>query len=326
MQDVTSAFKIYLSTLAQLAASRKRLIFALFILFVFVVYLSLPSINSMCRKNFSEKWNEGWEAWRNDDPKTALKCWSETGIYVNFCHRPSKVFYWKIRALEKLDMQTEADKLKIELARKYPFDFYTFLFFKDGGAEVSNRACSTKTEGLFYPSPWKKEVSVAAERTGLSEKMIWSVMRQESKFRKNAVSRSGALGLMQLMPSTAKAEMIALNIKSSNISLPETNILIGASYFVRLSREFKGDLPRAIAAYNAGMMPVIRWNTLSARDWVEWIEEIPYSETREFVRAVLENQEMYNLISAEEEYLPLSLLISQRPMPVEKIAFINKQK
>ena len=326
MQDVTSTFKMYFSTLAQFVSSRKRVIFALFVLFVFAFYLSLTSIASMCLNDFSEKWNEGWEAWRNDDPKTALKYWSETEISVNFCHRPSKVFYWKIRALEKLDMQTEADKLKIELARKYPFDFYTFLFFKDGGAEVSNRACSAKTEGLFYPSPWKKEVSVAAERTGLSEKMIWSVMRQESKFRKNAVSRSGALGLMQLMPSTAKAEMIALNIKSSNISLPETNILIGASYFVRLSREFKGDLPRAIAAYNAGMMPVIRWNTLSARDWVEWIEEIPYSETREFVRAVLENQEMYNLISAEEEYLPLSLLISQRPMPVEKIAFINKQK
>ena len=129
---------------------------------------------------------------------------------------------------------------------------------------------------------------------------------------------------MQLMPSTAKAEMIALNIKSSNITLPENNILIGASYLVRLSREFKGDLPRAIAAYNAGMKQVIRWNTLSARDWVEWIEEIPYSETREFVRSVLENQEMYNIISGEDEYLPLSFLVLQRPIPVERIAFINK--
>ena len=324
MQDVTSAFKMYLSTVAQLAVSRKRPIFTLFILFTFVVFLSLPSISSMCRNDFSEKWNKGWEAWRKDDPKTALKYWSETGISANFCHRPSKIFYWKIRALEKLDMQTEADKLKIELARKYPFDFYTFLFFKDGGAEVSNRTYTTKTKSLFYPSPWKKEVYAAEERTGLSAKMIWSVMRQESKFRQNAVSRSGALGLMQLMPSTAKAEMVALNIKSSNITLPENNILIGASYFVRLSREFKGDMPRAIAAYNAGMMSVIRWDTLSARDWIEWIEEIPYSETREFVRAVLENQEMYNVLSGEEEYLPLSFLISQRPITVERIAFVNR--
>ena len=324
MQDVTSAFKTYLSTLAQIVVSRKRLMFAIFVLFAFVLNLSLPSVVSVCRKDFSIKWNEGWEAWRNDDPETALKYWSKIGISAYFSPRPSKVYYWKIKALEKLDMQSEADELKIVLARKYPFDFYTFLFFKDGGAEVSNQACRTKVESLFYPSPWKKEVFAAAERTGLSEKMIWSVMRQESKFRENAVSRSGALGLMQLMPTTAKAEMAALKIKSSNITLPENNILVGASYFVRTSREFKGDLPRAIAAYNAGMMPVIRWNTLSASDWVEWIESIPYSETREFVRAVLENKEMYNVISGEDEYVPLSHLVTERPMPVKKVAFVNK--
>lgn len=296
----------------------------LFVLFAFASFISFPSVVSICRNEAAEKWNDGWNAWRNDDPETALRYWSQIGVSGNFTVRPSRISYWKIRALEKLGMHKEADYLKVDLARKYPFDFYTFLFFKDGGAGVSNKAGRIKTESLFYPYPWKKEVSAAADRTGIPDVMIWSVMKQESKFRENAVSRSGALGLMQLMPSTATDEMRFLNIRSSEFTDPEKNILIGASYFARLSRKFKGDLPRVIAAYNAGMMPVIRWNTLSAGDWVEWIEEIPYPETREFVRAVLQNREMYNMISGEKSELPVSILISERPMPVEKLASVNR--
>lgn len=326
MQDITSVFKMCLLTLTQFVLSRKRVILSLLvlILFAFVFHLTLPSVVSTCRKDVSEKWNEGWYAWRNDEPEIALRCWSEIGFSENFTVRPSRIKYWKIRALEKLGMHTEANDLKVKLAKRYPFDFYTFLFFKDGGAEISKRACRMKIESFFYPSPWRKEVSEAAAQTGISETMIWSVMKQESKFRKNAVSRSGAMGLMQLMPSTAKAEMRSLGIFSDDITEPEKNILIGTSYFARLSRKFKRDLPRVIASYNAGMAPVIRWNTLSARDWVEWIEEIPYPETREFVRAVLQNREMYKLISNENDDIPISFLVSERPMPVEKLALVNR--
>ena len=153
-------------------------------------------------------------------------------------------------------------------------------------------------------------------------------MRQESKFRENAVSRSGAQGLMQLMPSTARDESRSLKMDMiiSEIKDPGNNILLGASYFARLSRRFGGDLPRTIAAYNAGMMPVTRWNTLYADDWVEWIEEIPYPETREYVRSVLENREMYKMISGEETGPPISVLTSEGPMPVEKLASVPRQK
>ena len=101
---------------------------------------------------------------------------------------------------------------------------------------------------------------------------------------------------------------------------------MGSSYFARLLRKFRGELPRAIAAYNAGMLPVTRWNTLSAEDWVEWIEEIPYPETREYVRSVLENREMYKIISGEETGYPISVLTSERPIPVEKLASVNVQQ
>jgi len=324
MQDITSAFKICLSTLTQLVVYRKRAMLTLLVLFAIAAVISFPSVVSICRKDASEKWNEGWHAWRNDDPEAALRCWSQIGISGDFTVRPSRIYYWKIRAMERLGMYAEAEVLKTDLAKKYPFDFYTFLFFNDGGAKISNQASRIRTESLFYPCPWEKEVSDAAERTGIHDVMIWSVMRQESKFRKNAVSRSGALGLMQLMPSTAKDEMTALDILSLEFTDPEKNILLGASYFARLSRKFKQDLPRVIAAYNAGMVPVIRWNTLSAGDWVEWIEEIPYSETREFVRSVLQNREMYRMIAGKNNDLPISVLISERPMPVEKLASVNR--
>lgn len=324
MQDVTSVFRMCLSTLTQFVVSRKSLMLSLLVMFASAAFITFPSVVSVCRKDVSEKWNEGWYAWRNDDPKAALGYWSEIGISGDLTVRPSKISYWKIRAMERLGMYKEAEALKIDLAKKYPFDFYTFLFFIDGGAEISGQVCRIETESLFYPRLWKREVSDAAKLTGIQDVMIWSVMRQESKFRKNAVSRSGALGLMQLMPSTAKDEMTALGILSAEFTDPEKNILLGASYFARLSRKFKYDLPRVIAAYNAGMLSVIRWNTLSAGDWVEWIEEIPYPETREFVRAVLQNREMYRMIIGKNNDLPISFLISERPMPVEKLALANR--
>ena len=299
---------------------------AVAVLFSSAVLISLPASAILCRQHVYEKWSEGWIAWRNDDPDGALRSWSEIGMSANFCRRPSKIDYWKIRALEKLGREQEALQLKIELARKYPFDFYTFLIFRDGGAVFLSDACRREAESLFYPNPWKSEVSAAARRTGVPESMILSVMRQESKFREKAVSRSGAMGLMQLMPSTAKDEIRSLNILFSEINAPDKNIMVGASYLARLLRKFRGELPRAIAAYNAGMMPVTRWNTLSAEDWVEWIEEIPYPETREYVRSVLENREMYKIISGEETGYPISVLTSERPMPVEKLASVSIQQ
>ncbi len=326
MQYVTSAFKMYLSTLTQIISSRKRLMMVLAALFSAAVLIAVPSAVTLCRHNVQEKWTEGWLAWRNDDPKKALSCWSEIGLWANFSVRPSRIDYWRIRAFEKLGRSAEAESLKRDIAIKHPFDFYTFLLFSDGGAALLRDVCRKETESLFYPNPWRKEVSAASDRTGVSESIILSLMRQESKFRVNAVSRSGAQGLMQLMPSTAKDEMRALDMHLSNINDPDKNILLGASYFARLQRKFKGELPRAVAAYNAGMVPVMRWNTLSAGDWVEWLEEIPYPETREYVRSVLENLEMYRSISGEENGPPISVLTSDRPMPLGKIALFPDKK
>lgn len=126
---------------------------------------------------------------------------------------------------------------------------------------------------------------------------------------------------MQLMPATASAEMVSMKMGEADIISPANNILVGANHFMRLSKKFDGDLPRSLAAYNAGTAPVVRWNTLSAGDWVEWIEEMPYPETKEFVRSVLENMEMYSLLFSEEGHTPLAVMAGQRPLSTERVAF-----
>jgi len=238
--------------------------------------------------------------------------------------RPAKFYYWRIRALEKLGRFEEAGMLKKTLAGKFPLDFYTFLIFPDGGLSVLPREKKIRAEVLFHPCPWRYEVEAASKRTGIPEYMIWAVMKRESKFKTNAVSQSGAIGLMQLMPATAEAEALSLKIAAPNVYLPEHNILLGANYLARQIKKFDGDIIRAVAAYNAGTASVVRWNTLSANDWAEWIEDIPYYETREFVRSVFENREVYRIICGDKSGKTIFKVAGETPAPIKNYALCIK--
>jgi soluble lytic murein transglycosylase len=121
---------------------------------------------------------------------------------------------------------------------------------------------------------------------------------QESNFRSSAVSPAGAVGLMQLMPGTASsiARSNGLGYSLSNLFDPTLNLEFGQSYIeqMRGSRATAGQLPRVIASYNAGPLPVGRWAALPKQDDpILWIESIPYWETRYYVPAVLRNLWVY---------------------------------
>jgi soluble lytic murein transglycosylase len=124
---------------------------------------------------------------------------------------------------------------------------------------------------------------------------IWAIMRRESAFNPLAASHVGAMGLMQLMPPTARenARLLGLD-EEADFFEPEVNILLGANHFGRLRGMFER-VEHAVAAYNAGQGRVRSWleNTGEKTDWVEWIEEIPFDETREFVRQVMANRHVY---------------------------------
>jgi soluble lytic murein transglycosylase len=135
--------------------------------------------------------------------------------------------------------------------------------------------------------------------------LIHAIARQESQFDKTAVSHAGARGLMQLMPATAREQSGKIGLAYNPASLtsdPNISIMLGSSYFQRIYANY-GSYPLAVAAYNAGGGNVNKWLRANGDprtgsvDWVDWVEAIPYQETRNYVQRVLENAVVYDLIN-----------------------------
>ncbi len=146
--------------------------------------------------------------------------------------------------------------------------------------------------GLLYPKPFDDEVLAAARSTSLDREVIYGVIRQESLYRHDAVSASGARGLMQLLPGTAERITRQLgDTVSDDADLfdPAVNILLGAAELERLIERYDGQLAVALAAYNAGPNAADRWLPDGPLEADVWIENIPYNETRAYVRRVLWN-------------------------------------
>jgi soluble lytic murein transglycosylase-like protein len=127
---------------------------------------------------------------------------------------------------------------------------------------------------------------------------------QESSFRRNAVSPAGAVGLMQVRPGTAGDTARARGLASpGSLSDPNNNLEYGQSFIELLRRSYAtgGQLPRIIAAYNAGPVPVGRWASINDKgDPILWIESLSYWETRYYVPAVLRNMWVYQGLNNEE--------------------------
>jgi soluble lytic murein transglycosylase len=128
---------------------------------------------------------------------------------------------------------------------------------------------------------------------------------QESAFRRTAVSTAGAVGLMQVLPVTAQmlARNGGINYSRDTLTDPRMNLEFGQSFIemMRGSSATAGQLPRVIASYNAGPLPVARWASINDKgDPLLWIESIPYWETRYYVPAVLRNMWVYQGLNRED--------------------------
>jgi len=143
--------------------------------------------------------------------------------------------------------------------------------------------------------------------------MIHAIARQESQFDRQAVSRAGARGLMQLMPVTARdvATRLGLPYDLGRLTAdPQYNILLGSSFFQRLLDSFGGNHVLAVAAYNAGPGNVRKWLAANGDprtgqvDVIDWIEAIPFSETRGYVQRVLENAVVYDALNPDRARMP----------------------
>ncbi len=167
-------------------------------------------------------------------------------------------------------------------------------------------------------------VPVPAEAAG-NWTMVHAISRQESQFDRAALSRAGARGLMQLMPGTARDTSIKIGATYDMGALtsdPQYNIRLGSWYFERLMDRFNGSYPLAVAAYNAGAGNVNKWLAANGDprngsvDILQWIEAIPFSETKSYVQRVLENAVVYDLIDPSKARVrsntPLSMYLGKR--------------
>jgi peptidoglycan lytic transglycosylase len=157
---------------------------------------------------------------------------------------------------------------------------------------------------MFYPLGWRAEVASAAQRAGIDPLLVSAVVREESSYNPQARSRVGARGLMQLMPETARpmARVRGLAFQEGELlDDPAANIELGSAYLGGLVRDF-GDARLAVAAYNAGPTRVREWWSARKSDDLEvWVEQIPYNETRNFVRRVMVGWEEYRRLYASAE-------------------------
>lgn len=141
-----------------------------------------------------------------------------------------------------------------------------------------------------FPLAWKEDFESAAKRHGQRDGyLMMAVARRESAFYPQAKSPVGALGLMQLMPETAKrvAASAGLRVSREDLLKLDSNLKLGSRYLDSLLRRYQGNQVLALAAYNAGPQRVDKWLGSEAVPADVWIESIPFKETREYVKAVL---------------------------------------
>ncbi len=155
---------------------------------------------------------------------------------------------------------------------------------------------------LLFPRPYWEALASNAQKNGLDPYLVSSLIRQESEFNPGAVSRANAYGLMQLLPSVGKSLSKKVGIKKFNTGMllnPATNLQLGTIDLRQSLDRYSGQVEYSLAAYNAGDTPVRQWIAINDyKDIPEWVESIPYTETREYVQAIVRNREIYKAVYA----------------------------
>ncbi len=177
---------------------------------------------------------------------------------------------------------------------------------------------------LAYPTVYSELVAGAARDAAVSHWLVYAIMRQESRFDAHAQSAVNALGLMQIMPATGRRVAEALQIKRYHDALlaePAYNVRFGAWYTAQLLKRFTNHAALAAASYNAGPQVVSRWvQSRSPLPTDAFIEEIPFKETRMYVKNVMSNLAIYSALYGSEAFrLPenITILTSQPDLGVD---------
>jgi soluble lytic murein transglycosylase len=201
---------------------------------------------------------------------------------------------------QSLFIRAIAQTVDSDSERSLAADFGRSIGRPDLGVWVAREA---RTKGAtYYARPGFPEVAVSPAFSRYRT-ISHAITRQESSFDRAAVSHANAYGMMQLLPSTARetARKIGVSYDFSRLTAdPEYNMMLGTSYYSTLLDQWGGNVPLAVASYNAGAGNVRKWVALNGDprlpgvDIVRWIEDIPFFETRNYVQRVLENAVVYD--------------------------------
>lgn len=171
----------------------------------------------------------------------------------------------------------------------------------------------------MFPQAFKPSVQKYAKNFGVAEEWVWAIMRSESLYKPDVISPVGAKGLMQLMPFTANSLRKLAGeaaVDPHDLINPDLNINLGTQYLARLQTKFKGQLPLAAAAYNAGPHRVESWLVnFGQLETDEFIEHIPFLETRNYVKKVVRNHTLYRRLYAKDLSSP-SFLAKALGVPI----------
>lgn len=189
--------------------------------------------------------------------------------------------------------KTTQDLLVVSYLYARVNDFYNSV-------KVAEPLGSPMAISLSYPRAYSEIVKAYAKQYGVDEYIVYSIMREESRFQKDVRSPANAIGLMQLLPSTARLTAGEVGMDGFNtemLNIPRVNIELGIYYFKKVLKRFNGDVRLALASYNAGPD--------RAEDWIimfpnlpkdEFVEEIPFRETRNYIRRILRSYGVYKAL------------------------------
>lgn len=175
------------------------------------------------------------------------------------------------------------------------------------GWEIYRRegAWNVRLLRIIYPFPYQNLIVAEAKDKGVDPFLAAALIRQESMFNRNAVSRAGAIGLMQVMPATGNALARSLSLRRFSPQLltqADVNVHLGMTHLADALRTYGGRLPVVLASYNAGSGRIDRWRDFPEFDDDDlFTERIPFAETREYVKIVQNNARMYAALYGQPE-------------------------
>lgn len=197
--------------------------------------------------------------------------------------------------------------LALELARAMPTPFHALRIMKSFIGDylsIPFDQAPLRFWQTLFPLPYKDDVVRNAKSHDLDPYSVAALIRQETEFNPDAHSYANAYGLMQLIPATGRlmGRQTGITISSTRTLLnPAINIQLGTQYLRSQLNNWNGDWAETLAAYNAGPGRVKQWLTwANYREPAEFVESIPFTQTREYVQAVLRNADMYRTIYGEK--------------------------